>query len=99
MANTKFERPEMTAELGRKLLWWGAALGAVLASVLAWALGLDSAAGSIGMHALAGAALGGLVGFMVGALMANRREEGLYNGPERRRNNSQYPGVNRRAHT
>jgi hypothetical protein len=74
-------------------------LGAILASLAAWALGLDLAAGSVGLHAMGGAALGGLVGFLVGALMASGREEGAYNGPERRRSSSAYPGVNRRAQT
>jgi hypothetical protein len=52
----------------------GAVIGAVVASLLGVIFAmLNFGEGGPGMHAMAGAAFGGLVGFMVGILSARRR--------------------------
>lgn len=48
-------------------------------------------------HVMAGAGVGGLIGFFLGSLKGSRREEMIYSGPERRYNRSPYHGVERRA--
>jgi hypothetical protein len=98
MANSEFEGPAATPEMARKGLWMGAVLGAVIVSLAAWAMGLGRAAGAIGLYALAGLAAGGGVGFLLGAMKGAQGEE-IYNGPERRHDNSPYPGVDRRVRT
>jgi hypothetical protein len=99
MANSEFEGPGATTELARKGMWVGAALGAIVVALASWGMGLDRAAGALGLYVMAGLAAGGIIGFLLGAMKGGRQEEKLYNGPERRHDNSQYPGVDRRART
>jgi hypothetical protein len=99
MANSEFEGPAATTELARRGMWVGAALGAVIVSLATWGMGLDRAAGALGLYAMAGLAAGGIIGFLLGAMKDSRREEEIYNGPERRHDRSPYPGVDRRAGT
>ena len=85
----------LTLSGGRKGLIIGALTGAVvfaLFSIIMDQTGIGT--GGPGVNAFAGAAFGGLIGLMVGALRARHRP--AYQGPDRRSHTGPYSGRERR---
>jgi hypothetical protein len=80
----------------RRGIWIGAVIGAALAWLFARLLNLDVAAGGPGLHMMGGAAVGGLAGFLIGAMALRKGGEANYRGPERRVSTAAYPGRERR---
>ncbi|HYC36997.1 MAG TPA: hypothetical protein VEC19_11275 [Usitatibacter sp.] len=81
---------------------YGMVIGAV-AGALVFAIGslamdlLDVGAGGPGLAVMSGAAFGGLMGMILGALRARPGGHGNYEGSERRMNRGPYLGEERRA--
>lgn len=73
MANPEFQGPDLTTELARRFMWAGAAVGAVVVGALAWSIGVEP--GALFFYMMGGAGVGGLAGFLLGALKGSRREE------------------------
>jgi hypothetical protein len=73
MTRPEFQGLALTTELARRFMWAGAALGAVGAGLLAGSIVVEP--GVIVFYMMGGAGVGGLAGFLLGALKGSRREE------------------------
>jgi hypothetical protein len=74
MANIQLQDSASTWVGGRNGFVIGAIAGALIASLIATLMvHLDAGAGGPGLHAMGGAAFGGMVGLFIGMLAARRR--------------------------